>query len=117
MLYIYKIKKIDENGGQILLTCVGELKDTLLNLYFLVIKPVPGQNKENDTRYNCLNMIIKRDFAKIENRLKCLGTSVEVFGNSYKNFVDDKSKEDFDKLIAMRGIKKSEIIDYEKIFL
>ena len=117
MLYIYKIKKIDENGGQILLTCVGELKDTLLNLYFLVIKPVPGQNKENDTRYNCLNMIIKRDFAKIENRLKCLGTSVEVFGNSYKNFVDDKSKEDFDKLMAMRGIKKSEIIDYEKIFL
>ena len=62
-------------------------------------------------------MIIKRDFSKIENRLKCLGTSVEVFGNSYKNFVDDKSKEDFDKLIAMRGIKKSEIIDYEKIFL
>ena len=117
MLYIYKIKKIDENGGQILLTCIGELKDSLLNLYFTVIKPVPGQNKENDTRYNCLNMIIKRDFSKIENRLKCLGTSVDVFGNSYKNFVDDKSKEDFDKLIAMRGIKKSEIIDYEKIFL
>ena len=74
MSYIYKVKKIDENGAQQLLTDIGELKNNILNLYFIVIKQDPGQSKENDSRYICLNMIIKKEFSKIESRLKCLGS-------------------------------------------
>lgn len=117
IMYLYKLKKIDEAGAQKLLADVYELKAMILNIYYLVVKPVPGQNKEIDSRYNCLNMISRKEFGKIESRLKCLGSIVGEIGNAYKNFVENKSKEDFDKLISVRGIKKSEIIDYEKIFI
>ena len=115
--YLYKIKKIDESGAQEIYTNIGELKNIILNLYYIVVKPVPGQNKENDSRYNCLNMILKKEMSRVENRLKTLGSNVTEFGNAYKNFVEDKSREDFDKLLQLRGIRKNDIIDYEKIFI
>ena len=115
--YLYKIKKIDESGAQEIYTNIGELKNIILNLYYIVVKPVPGQNKENDSRYNCLNMILKKEMSRVENRLKTLGSNVTEFGNAYKNFVEDKSREDFDKLLQLRGIKKNDIVDYEKIFI
>ena len=117
IVYLYKIKKIDEIGAQEIYTNIGELKNIILNLYFVVVKPVPGQNKENDSRYNCLNMILKKEMSKVENRLKTLGSIVAEFGNAYKNFVEDKSREDFDKLLQLRGIRKNDIVDYEKIFI
>ena len=86
-------------------------------MYYIVVKPIPGQNKENDSRYNCLNMILKKEMSRVENRLKTLGSNVSEFGNAYKNFVEDKSREDFDKLLQLRGIRKNDIIDYEKIFI
>ena len=115
--YLYKIKKIDESGAQEIYTNIGELKNIILDLYYIVVKPVPGQNKENDSRYNCLNMILKKEMSRVENRLKTLGSNVSEFGNAYKNFVEDKSREDFDKLLQLRGIRKNDIIDYEKIFI
>ena len=115
--YLYKIKKINELGAQEILTNIGELKNIILNLYYIVVKPVPGQNKENDSRYNCLNMILKKELSRVENRLKTLASIVSEFGNAYKNFVEDKSREDFDKLLQLRGIRKNDIVDYEKIFI
>ena len=115
--YIYKIKKIDEVGAQEIYSNIGELKNIILNLYYVVVKPVPGQNKENDSRYNCLNMILKKEMSRVENRLKTVGSIVAEFGNAYKNFVEDKSREDFDKLLQLRGIRKNDIVDYEKIFI
>ena len=115
--YLYKIRKIDEFGAQEIYTNIGELKNIILNLYYIVVKPVPGQNKENDSRYNCLNMILKKEMSRVENRLKTLGSNVSEFGNAYKNFVEDKSREDFDKLLQLRGIRKNDIVDYEKIFI
>jgi hypothetical protein len=41
---------------------------------------------------------------------------VNEMGNAYKSFVEDKSKDDFDRLLLIRGVKKTEIADYEKIF-
>ena len=117
IIYLYKIKKIDEAGAQEIYTNIGELKNIILNLYYVVVKPVPGQNKENDSRYNCLNMILKKEMSRVENRLKTLGSIVAEFGNAYKNFVEDKSREDFDKLLQLRGIRKNDIVDYEKIFI
>ena len=115
--YLYKIRKIDEFGAQEIYTNIGELKNIILNLYYIVVKPIPGQNKENDSKYNCLNMILKKEMSRVENRLKTLGSNVSEFGNAYKNFVEDKSREDFDKLLQLRGIRKNDIIDYEKIFI
>jgi hypothetical protein len=117
IVYLYKIKKIDEVGAQEIYTNIGELKNIILNLYYVVVKPVPGQKKENDSRYNCLNMILKKELSRVENRLKTLGSIVAEFGNAYKNFVEDKSREDFDKLLQLRGIRKNDIVDYEKIFI
>ena len=62
-------------------------------------------------------MILKKEMSRVENRLKTLGSIVAEFGNAYKNFVEDKSREDFDKLLQLRGIRKNDIIDYEKIFI
>ena len=114
--FLYKIKKIDQAGAEKLLFDIYELKEMIKKIYNLVVKSVPGQNKDNDSRYTCLNMIIGKEFGKIESRLKCLGSSIKEIGNAYKSFVENKSKEDFDKLIAIRGIKKGDINDYEKIF-
>ena len=89
----------------------------ILNLYYIIVKPVPGHNKENDSRYNCLNMISKKEMSRVENKLKTLGSSIREFGNSYKNSVEDKTREDFDKLLQLRELKKNDIVDYEKIFI
>jgi len=115
---LYKIKKIDESGAQKLLIDVYEMKGMITKLYSL-ISGIPLSNianKENDFNFVCLNMAIKKEFGKIESRLKCLGSSVNEMGNAYKTFVEDKSKDDFDKLLQIKGVKKSEIADYEKIF-
>lgn len=64
-----------------------------------------------------LNQAMKREFGKIESRLKCIGSNVNEMGNAYKTFVEDKSREDFDKLLAIRGVKRNEIADYDKIFV
>ena len=60
---------------------------------------------------------MKKEFGKIESRLKCIGSKVAEIGNAYKTLVDNKSKEDLDKLLGIRGVKKSDISDYDKIFL
>ncbi len=59
---------------------------------------------------------MKKEFNKIESRLKCIGSKVNQMGEAYKNLVEDKSKEDFDKLILLRGVKKTDILDYDKYF-
>ena len=58
---------------------------------------------------------MKKEFNKIESRLKCISSKVSQMGEAYKSFVEDKSKEDFDKLILLRGVRKSDIHDYDKI--
>ena len=62
-------------------------------------------------------MILKKEMNRVENRLKTLGSNINEFGNVYKNFVEDKIKEDFDKLLQLRELKKNDIVDYEKIFI
>ena len=89
----------------------------ILNLYYIIVKPVPGHNKENDQRYNCLNMISKKEMSRVENKLKTLGSSIREFGNSYKNSIEDETREDFDKLLKLKELKKNDIVDYEKIFI
>ncbi len=37
------------------------------------------------SRYKCLNMILKKEMIKVENRLKTLGSDVSEFGNTEKN--------------------------------
>lgn len=117
IMYLYKLKKMDRSGAEKLLGDVCEMKEMIKNIYHLVVKTPDGINKENDSRYNCLNMIIGKEFSRIESRLKCLGSTVTEIGNAYKTIVENKSREDFDKLIAVRGIKKTDIADYEKIFI
>ena len=116
---LYKIKKIDEAGAQKLLIDVYFLKEMITKLYSLVsgIPLTNISNKENDFNFVCLNMAIKKEYGKIESRLKCLGSTVNEMGNAYKSFVEDKSKDDFDRLLLIRGVKKNEITDYDKIFI
>ena len=44
--------------------------------------------------------------SRVENRLKTLGSNVSEFGNAYINFVEDKSREDFDKLLQLMELEK-----------
>jgi predicted transcriptional regulator len=85
---------------------------------FVIYSLISNNNtKENDFNFICLSQIMKKEFSKAESRLKCLGSVVMEMGNAYKTFVEDKSKEDFDKLLQIRGVRKSDIADYEKIFI
>jgi len=58
---------------------------------------------------------MKKEFNKIESRLKCISSKTSQMGEAYRSFVEDKSREDFDKLIFLRGVKKTDIDDYEKV--
>lgn len=108
----YKIKKINEIGAQKLLMEVFELKSFIIETF----KEVSKYN-ENDFNTICLNKLIKSEIElKIETRLKCISSITSEVGNAYKSFVGDKSKDDFEKLILMRGIKKQDIFDYENVF-
>jgi vacuolar protein sorting-associated protein 53 len=117
---LYKVKKIDEGGAQKLMMDIYELKGMISKIYTKV-SGVSGvgvsQSKENDFNLMCLNQAMKKEFGKVESRLKCLGSLTMEMGNAYKTFVEDKSRDDFDKLLLIRGVKKNEIPDYEKIFI
>jgi hypothetical protein len=127
---LYKVKKIDEGGAQKLLMDVYELKGMISKIYGKVsgANLTSGINnskeqkelkdlKENDFNFMCLNQAMKKEFGKVESRLKCLGSLTMEMGNAYKTFVEDKSREDFEKLLIIRGVKRNEIPDYEKIFI
>ena len=109
-----KVKKIDEGGAQKLMMDVYELKSMINKIYNLISG---GHSKENDFNFICLSQAMKKEFSKVESRLKCLGSLVGEMGNAYKTFVDDKSREDFEKLLNIRGVKKFDIPDYDKIFI
>ena len=51
-------------------------------------------------------MISKKEMSRVENKLKTLGSSIREFGNSYKNSVEDKTREGFDKLLQLMQLKK-----------
>ena len=42
--HLYRIKKIDELGANAIYTNIGELKDIILDLCYIIVKPVPGQS-------------------------------------------------------------------------
>lgn len=113
---LYKVKKIDEGGAQKLMMDIYELKGMISKIYSKVSGLSVGVSKENDFNLMCLNQAMKKEFGKVESRLKCLGSLTVEMGNAYKTFVEDKSRDDFEKLLFIRGVKKSEIPDYEKIF-
>lgn len=58
---------------------------------------------------------MKKEFNKIESRLKCISSKISQMGEAYLSFVEDKSKEDFEKLVMLRGAKKTDIDNYDKI--
>jgi len=45
--HLYLIKKIDELGAHAIYTNIGELKNIILDFRYIIVKPAPGQNKEN----------------------------------------------------------------------
>ena len=134
LMNLYKIKKIDESGAEKMLIDVFLIKQNVLKLYNYINaahgnKTTTGENDFNLIWYSkdffqyflfiylffSLNQAMKKEFSKIESRLKCLGSKVNQMGDAYKSLVEDKSKEDFDRLILIRGVKKTDILDYEKI--
>lgn len=70
-----------------------ELKGIINKIYNLISNYV---SKDNDFNFICLTQVMRKEFGKVECRLKCLGSLVSEMGNAYKTFVEDKSKEDFD---------------------
>lgn len=61
--------------------------------------------------------MVKKEIGKVENRLKCIGSHRTEIANAYKSFVDDRSREDFERLLNLRGIKKSEVVEFDKAYI
>lgn len=57
---------------------------------------------------------MKKSFEKVETRIKVLGMEKHDLVNFYNKLVIERSKDDFDKILWLRGLKQTEV-DYENI--
>lgn len=50
---------------------------------------------------------------KIESRFKVLGYPLEQIKDAYATLVKDKTQEDLENILTIRGVKKSELAQYK----
>lgn len=96
---IYKIKKCSEEASQQFNLDILELKSCLLDI-------AKGSDKISKTFTNLVN----KSVSQAESRLKVLGVPKEQLCEVYNHLVNDQDKsiDDFDKLVKIRGYNKTE---------
>lgn len=96
---VYKVKKCNEEASQQFQLDLLELKSVLMDIS-------KGSDKISKTFINLVN----KSVAQADTRLKVLGVPKEQICEVYNHLVtdQDKSIDDFDKLVRIRGFNKTE---------
>ena len=90
------------------------MKTTLMKLPILQVDTPTAQatniqNKVSDSYANFVN----KNIMKIESRFKVLGYPMEQIKDAYSTLVKDKSQDDLEFMLTIRGIKKSDFPQYK----
>ncbi len=56
---------------------------------------------------------LNKEIAKIEIRLKVLGYPLSDVEEAYSSLVRDQSRDDFDKILTLKGVKKGDLPNYK----
>ena len=96
---IYKIKKWNEESSQQFQLDLLELKSGLIDI-----------SKSSEKLSKTYVTLVNKSIGQIEARLKVIGVPKEQLWEVYNHLVNDQEKsiEDFDKLIKIRGFSKTE---------
>lgn len=105
MDHVYRNKKANEIAAQQFLVDVNDIKK---NLATLINTGDKIEQRMIDNYSNTLN----KEVTKIEIRLKVLGYPLENLEEAYSMMVQDPTKDDFDKLLTLKGVKKNDLGNY-----
>jgi len=96
---VYKVKKCNEEASQQFQLDLLELKSVLMDI-------AKSSSKMTKTFINLVNSSV----AKAETRLKVIGVPKEQICEVYNHLINDQDKsiEDFDKIVKIRGFGKTE---------
>ena len=103
--HVYRNKRANEIASQQFLVDVNDIKK---NLATLIDTSLKYEQRMVDNYNNTLN----KEITKIEIRLKVLGYPLENLEEAYSMMVQDPTKDDFDKLLTLKGVKKNELGNY-----
>ena len=69
-------------------------------------QPAPIKVPESYTNF------VTKSILKVENRFKVLGYPLEQIKDAYSTLVKDKNQEDLENILTIRGVKKSDFVQY-----
>jgi len=105
---IYKIKKCSSDASQQLALDLLELKTTLTNLPLISTDVNPALPRIPDSFTN----LVTKSTKKVDERIKVISYPLESIKIGYETIVTDKSVEDFELILTLRGVKKAEMSGY-----
>ncbi|CAH0474272.1 unnamed protein product [Peronospora belbahrii] len=109
---VMKCRKVNQVATQQLLLDVYALKTLFLQLPVLDKSVFPSKSTSTATVPSRYTKFVTNEIAKVENVLKLIGTPNEMLVESFKIMWPDGSAEDFQSIMSMKGLKKSEQIGY-----
>ena len=107
---LYKTRKLTDVATQRLQLDAFEIKTVLGNLIKVDVEARRNSNAQSQVTY--INSVNKK-MAKVENILKLLAMNNDQFMNNISNFFEDPNAPEVEKLMVIKGLKKS---DYTNLF-
>ncbi|CEG46053.1 vacuolar protein sorting-associated protein 53 [Plasmopara halstedii] len=109
---VLKCRKINQVATQQLLLDVYALKTLFLQLPVLIKDDVSPSITSTTTIPSRYVKFVTKEMAIVENVLKLIGTPNEMLVESFKIMWPDGTAEDFQSIMVIKGLKKSEQIAY-----
>ncbi len=106
MIHVYRNKRANEIAAQQFLVDINDIKKNLATL-------VLGKGSYEPRVVDSYNHLLNKEVTKIEIRLKVLGYPLDSIEEAYAMLVQDPSRDDFDKLLTLKGVKKGDLGNYK----
>jgi hypothetical protein len=103
-LNIKKLKKVSDQGANLLLLDLTEL-----NTFLKSIPNLHKDLKEDSDQILRFQKLLKTQTLKIELFLKVLATSSDLVVSQYKNLIQKKSIDELQLILELKGLSKLEV--------
>lgn len=97
---VYKFKKFGIGAHPILMIDVTELENCLVSL---------GKMENESKSMMSYTNFVGKTFTKTKNILKLLSMPNESFNENLKNFFEDATNVDLEKILNLKGLKRIEV--------
>ncbi|KAL4427569.1 hypothetical protein ABPG74_012960 [Tetrahymena malaccensis] len=104
---VYKLRSLGEGAVPQLMVDATELETSLIDL-------AKSEEQQSKTIQNYVNNV-KKSFNKTKNILKLLNMPNQGFIDNFTNFFEDATVIDLEKLLLVKGIKKTEVPQLFKV--